>query len=150
MSPWWHVKLGHSLMQFISFISCCLGFTVFILNIHQICMIIWWIVNKHFYQNCTCVSVTKTRLYGFDPLKPHFYTVKLGFTGVYINFPISAEKHRLWVLVRTASPRRQSMFWVEIISKTRLYNFDPIKPHFYIVKLGLTGYTLFFLFLLKT
>ena len=42
----------------------------------------------------------------FDPLKPHFYTVKLGFTGVYINFLISAQKHRLWELVRTASPRR--------------------------------------------
>ena len=35
------------------------------------------------------------------------------------------------------------------ITKTRLYNFDPLKPHFYIVKLGFTGYTLFFLFLLK-
>ena len=33
------------------------------------------------------------------------------------------------------------------ITKTCLYNFDPLKPHFYIVKLG---YTLFFLFLLKT
>ena len=42
----------------------------------------------------------------FDLLKPHFYTVKLGFTGVYIIFLISAQKHRLWVLVRTASPRR--------------------------------------------
>ena len=40
------------------------------------------------------------------PLKPHFYIVKLGFTGVYIIFRISAQKHRLWVLVRTASPRR--------------------------------------------
>ena len=29
--------------------------------------------------------------------------------------------------------------------KTRLYNFDPLKPHFYKVKLGFTGYTLFFL-----
>ena len=31
----------------------------------------------------------KTRLYNFDPLKPHFYIVKLGFTGVYIIFLIS-------------------------------------------------------------
>ena len=37
----------------------------------------------------------------FDPLKPHFCIVKLGFTGVYIIFLISAQKHRLWVLVRT-------------------------------------------------
>ena len=50
--------------------------------------------------------ITKTRLYNIDPLKPHFYIVKLGFTGVYIIFLISAQKHRLWVLVRTASPRR--------------------------------------------
>ena len=34
---------------------------------------------------------TKTRLYSFDPLKPDFYTVKLWFTGVYINFHISAQ-----------------------------------------------------------
>ena len=51
-------------------------------------------------------SITKTRLYNFDPLKPHFYIVKLGFTGVYVIFLISAKKHRLWVLVRTASLRR--------------------------------------------
>ena len=38
-------------------------------------------------------------IYNFDPLKPHFYIVKLGFTGVYIIFLISAQKHRLWVLV---------------------------------------------------
>ena len=50
--------------------------------------------------------ITKTRLYNFDPLKPHFYIVKLGFTGVYIIFLISAQNHRLWVLVRTALPRR--------------------------------------------
>ena len=50
-------------------------------------------------------NITKTCLYNFDPLKPHFYIVKLGFTGVYIIFFISAQKHRLWVLVRTASPR---------------------------------------------
>ena len=33
----------------------------------------------------------KTYLYNFDPLKPHFYIVKLGFTGVYIIFHISAQ-----------------------------------------------------------
>ena len=41
--------------------------------------------------------ITKTGLYNFDPLKPHFCIVKLGFTGVYIIFLISAQKHRLWV-----------------------------------------------------
>ena len=48
------------------------------------------------------ILITKTRLYNFEPLKPHFYIVKLGFTGVYTIFFISARKHRLWVLVRTA------------------------------------------------
>ena len=50
--------------------------------------------------------IMKTYLYNFDPPKPHFYTVKLGFTGEYTIFVISAQKHRLWVLVRTAMMRR--------------------------------------------
>ena len=37
------------------------------------------------------VSITKTYLYNFDPLKPYCYIVKLGFTGVYIIFLISAQ-----------------------------------------------------------
>ena len=49
--------------------------------------------------------ITKTCLFNFDPLKPHFYIVKLGFRGVYIIFLISAKKYRLWVWFRTASPR---------------------------------------------
>ena len=31
---------------------------------------------------CFLLDITKTRLYNFDPLKPHFYIVKLGFTGL--------------------------------------------------------------------
>ena len=46
-------------------------------------------------------NITTTRLYNFDPIKPHFYIVKLGFTGVNIIFLISAQKHRLLVLVRS-------------------------------------------------
>ena len=30
----------------------------------------------------------KTYLYSFDPIKPHFYIVNLGFIGVYIYFLI--------------------------------------------------------------
>ena len=36
-------------------------------------------------------SITKTYLYNVDPLKPHFYIVKRGFTGVYLIFRISAQ-----------------------------------------------------------
>ena len=46
-------------------------------------------------------------LYNFDPLKPHFYIVKLGFTGVYIIFLISAQKYILWYSL-------EPMFWAEI------------------------------------
>ena len=41
-----------------------------------------------------------------DPLTPHFYIVKLRFTGIFFFFLTSALKHRSWVLVRTASVRR--------------------------------------------
>ena len=35
--------------------------------------------------------ITKTYLYNFDPLEPHFYIVKLRFTGIYIIFLIFAQ-----------------------------------------------------------
>ena len=35
-------------------------------------------------QHAEHYHITKTYLYNVDPLKPHFYIVKLGFTGVYI------------------------------------------------------------------
>ena len=73
-----------------------------------------WKVRKYFlrrhvlllpFWKRVCI-ITKTCLYNIDPLKPNFYVVKLGFTWVYIIFLISAQKHRLWVLVRTALFRR--------------------------------------------
>ena len=36
-------------------------------------------------------SIKKTYLYNLDPLKPHFYIIILGSTGVYIIFLISAQ-----------------------------------------------------------
>ena len=52
--------------------------------------------------------ITKTCLpvYNFDPLKPHFYLVKLGFTGYTFFFLIFAWKDRLWVLLRTTLLRQ--------------------------------------------
>ena len=71
-------------------------------------------------------DITKTCLYNSDPLKPHFYIVKLGFTGVYIIFLISAQKHRLWYSLEP--PRRggsneypQSMFWAEMWKITEFF-----------------------------
>ena len=40
--------------------------------------------------------IMKTCLYNVDPRKPHFYMVKLGFTGVYIIFLISAQNIDCW------------------------------------------------------
>ena len=40
-------------------------------------------------------------------------------------------------------------YFLQPITKTYLYNFDPLKPHFYIVTLGFTGVYIIFLFLLK-
>ena len=48
-----------------------------------------------------CIIMQTSPCYEY-PLTPHFYIVKLGFTGVYLIF---ALKHRLWVHVRTASLR---------------------------------------------
>ena len=60
--------------------------------------------------------ITKTCLYIFEPLKPHFYIVKLGFTGVCIIFLIFAQKlnceHSLEPPRRGGSNEYpQSMFW---------------------------------------
>ena len=63
--------------------------------------------------------ITKTYLYNFDPLKPHFYIVKLEFTGVYIIFIISALNidcgYSLEPPLRGGSNEYpQSMFWADI------------------------------------
>ena len=61
---------------------------------------------KQFADQGLCFTLRKHAYIILTPLKPHFYIVKLRFTGVYIIFLISAQKHRLWVLVRTVSARR--------------------------------------------
>ena len=75
--------------------------------------------NEALSSNLHTVSIKKTCLYYFDPLKPHFYIVKLGFTGVYIIFFISA--HNIDCRYSLEPPRRggsneypQSMFRAEI------------------------------------
>ena len=60
------------------------------LSVYSVCTFISHIttnVTKH----SLILSITKIYLYSFDSLKPHFYTVKLEFTGVYINFLISGK-----------------------------------------------------------
>ena len=68
--------------------------------------------------------ITRTCLYNFDPLKPHFYIVKLGFTGVHFIFLISARNMDCGYSLEP--PHRggsneypQSMFWAEIWKNIR-------------------------------
>ena len=71
-------------------------------------------------KNC----ITKTCLYNFDPFKPHFYIVKLGFTGEYIIFLISAQKHRLWYSLEP--PQRVPTIYV-FEQKCEKYQFFYLK-----------------------
>ena len=50
------------------------------------------------------ISITKTYLSNFDPLKPHFNIVKLGFTGVYIISFNPAQNMDCWYSLEP--PRR--------------------------------------------
>ena len=47
----------------------------------------------------------------------------------------------VWIFALLRYKKKENTF--------HLYNFDPLKPHFYIVKLGFTGVYIIFLFLLK-
>ena len=97
----------------------------------------WTFCSRSF---CTVITVslssasdiTKTRLYNVDPLKPHFYIVKLGFTGVYIIFLILLINIDCGYSLEP--PRRggsneypQSMFWAEIWKNTRVFYLKKIS-----------------------
>ena len=78
-------------------------------------------------------SIKKTYLYNFDPLKPHFYIVKLGFTGVYIIFLISAQNIDCGYSLEP--PRRggsneypQSMFLNRNMKNLKIFN---LKIYFF-------------------
>ena len=86
--------------------------------------LIWVFVGRLYH-------ITKTYLYNFDPLKPHFYIVKLRFTGVYIIFFISAQNidcgYSLEPPWRGGSNEYpQSIFWAEIwkISEFFIWKFS--------------------------
>ena len=88
-----------------------------------------------------CPFITKTCIYNFDPLKSHFYIVKLRFTGVCIIVLISAQNIDCMYLLEP--PRRggsneypQSIFWTEIWKKKYL-NFLSENFHFLVVKFSM-------------
>ena len=92
-------------------------------------------------RSCVLCFITKTCLYNVDPLKPHFYIVKLGFTGVYIIFLISAQNIDCGYSLEP--PRRggskeypQSIFRAEIwkISEflSEIFHFSVVKNSVYL------------------
>ena len=57
------------------------------------------------------------------PLNPTFYTVKLGFTGVYIIYLISVQNIDGVVQIGEAilTSSQQSMFWAEILKNISIF-----------------------------
>ena len=71
-------------------------------------------------------TITEAYLYNFDPLTPHFYIVKLGFTGVCIIFLMSAQNidcgYSLEPPHRGGSNEYpQSMFWAKNMKNIRIF-----------------------------
>ena len=84
------------------------------------------------------LGITETRLYSFDPLKPRFYTEKMGFTGYTVIF-FSAKNIDCGYSLE--SPRRGGsnlyqhyMFWAEI---WKLPKFFIWKLSFLVVKFSM-------------
>ena len=73
------------------------------------------------------LTITVTYLYNFDPHKPHFYIVKLGFTGVYIIFLISAQKAVLTSTYNLCFEQK----------KEKYQNFSSENFHFLVVKFSI-------------
>ena len=89
------------------------------------------------------MTITKIYVYNFDPLEPHFYIVKLGFTGVYIIFLILLKTNKdcgysLQLPLRGASNEYpQSMFLSRNIKKKyQIFFLSEFFP-FYVVKVSI-------------
>ena len=95
-------------------VLCCQSYNSFY------CLIlIWLLTSVKTAEMKYLFLIMKKRLYNIDSLKPHFYIVKQGFTGVYIIFLFLLKNIDCGYSLEP--PRRggsneypQSMFWVEI------------------------------------
>ena len=77
-------------------------------------------IKRHPY--LTYLFITKSCLYNFDPFKPHFYKVKLGFAGLYVNCLISdKKKHRLWILEAVLTSTHNLYFKQKYEKKIRFF-----------------------------
>ena len=93
-----HLRLGSACACTQSFLSAWNALDPW-LKPQSALKIFWWdYMYAQSHLSSLDAHITKTRLYNFDPLKLHFYMVKLGST-LFSYF--CSIKHRLWVLVRT-------------------------------------------------
>ena len=75
------------------------------------------------------ITITKTCLYNIDPLKPHFYIVKLGFTEVYEG----CSKWIAYFYLETSnfkSAQKYSFHALEVLPVARNAKFQPMYPLF--------------------
>ena len=83
------------------------------------------VTNRIMMLQCVVGDITKTCLYNVDPLKPHFYKVKLRFTGVNIIFLISAENidcgYSLEPPLNNQTEYRCSNYWVFLACKRMFF-----------------------------
>ena len=85
-------------------------------------------LRKHAYSN----------ILKFLPRKNENFQIKKFL--IFIHF---CSKHRLWVLVRNASPRRfLQVPTIYVLSRNKKNNVYPCKPQFYYIKVGFTGVTI--------
>ena len=99
----------------------------------------WGVKPQHKQTNYVVEIITKTYLYNFDPLKPHFYIVKLEFAGVNIIFLISAQNIDCGYLLKlplwgSSNEYPQSKFWAE---KRKISEFSSENFQFFVVKFSI-------------
>ena len=80
-------------------------------------------------------AITKTPLFKYAE---NFTTKKWNFSDKkFWYFSYFCSKHRLWVLVRTASMRQfQRVPTIYVLSRNKKNIVNPCKPHFYHIKVG--------------
>ena len=96
-------------------------------------------ITLFFFSNVNQVIKYQSLTNSFNPADQNLYLCKL------------VMSYLIWIAIYTEC-HSVFNFWMTPhlnITKTCLYYLDPLKPHFYIVKLGFTGVYIIFLFLLK-
>ena len=87
-------------------------------------------LNRHVYENTPVLIYRKF----------HHQKLKIFQIKILIFFSYFCSKHRLWVLVRTASPRRfYRVPTIYVLSRNKKNNVYPCKPQFYYIKVGFKG-----------